>query len=279
MAALATHLNSLMLPGHGTQILGGSMAQSGQIYNALKTFDDKRKDSSPLTSFTRTKATYYNGSEVGILTASPTSVRGPHDPTVMLDEVDEIESDLREQANGIAMARNGVHSSIVMLSTWHRVAGPMADLIKKAESGAFPYYKFCIWETLERCPEERSGPNLENCPQCVIQKYCHEDRHLRRDGLPKAKRSNGHYKIDDFIQKVTLNSMRVLESDFLCLRPRSAGVWFVDFDEKLHVSSTADYNRGYNFHVSIDPGVHTGACLVSCEVFAGQSIHGSDRVR
>lgn len=187
MAALATHLNSLMLPGHGTQILGGSMAQSGQIYNALKTFDDKRKDSSPLTSFTRTKATYYNGSEVGILTASPTSVRGPHDPTVMLDEVDEIESDLREQANGIAMARNGVHSSIVMLSTWHRVAGPMADLIKKAESGAFPYYKFCIWETLERCPEERSGPNLENCPQCVIQKYCHEDRHLRRMDFPRPR--------------------------------------------------------------------------------------------
>jgi hypothetical protein len=90
-------------------------------------------------------------------------------------------------------------------------------------------------------------------------KYCHSDKHLREDGLPKAKRSKGHYKISDLIQKIKLTAIRIFESDMLSLRPRSSGVWFTEFNRADHVSDSAEYDRNRNFHVSIDPGVHTAA--------------------
>jgi hypothetical protein len=76
-----------------------------------------------------------------------------------LDEVDEIEPDIRESAMGTAMEKRGCRSSVLMTSTWHRVAGPMADLMDRGRNGAFPVDTFCIFEALETCPKERSGPN------------------------------------------------------------------------------------------------------------------------
>ena len=107
---------------------------------------------------------------------------------------------------------------------------------RRGRSGAFPVDTYCVFEVLERCPEERSGPNLENCPECPLVPWCHSDRDAHPSGLPKAKRSAGHYTIDSLIQKVKAVSLRVFESDYLCLRPRAAGVWFTMFDEASHVT-------------------------------------------
>ena len=52
----------------------------------------------------------------------------------------------------------------------------MAGLIERARAGEFPLYSFCIFEVLERCPDERSGPDLEQCPECPLMPWCHEDR-------------------------------------------------------------------------------------------------------
>ena len=65
-----------------------------------------------------------------------------------------------------------------------------------------------------------------SCPECPIQKWCHAGRDEHPQRLPKAKRSRGHYTIDRLIQKVDAVSERVLNSDYLCLKPRAAGVWF-----------------------------------------------------
>ena len=111
---------------------------------------------------------------MSILAASSTSVRGPHVPSLKLDEIDEIDTECREAAMGMCMSRRGQSASVVMTSTWHRLGGPMARLIDEAKSGSFPLYSFCTFEVLERCPDERSGPALENCPSCPIQRYCHD---------------------------------------------------------------------------------------------------------
>ena len=129
-----------------------------------------------------------------------------------------------------------------MTSTWHRVAGPMAELIDRGRAGHFPVDTYCIFEVLERCPDERSGPDLEQCPECPLVRWCHSDRETHPRGLPKAKRCNGHYTIDSLIQKVKSVSARVFESDYLCLRPKAAGVWFAMFDEQLHVTEGAEYD-------------------------------------
>jgi hypothetical protein len=146
-----------------------------------------------------------------------------------------------------------------MTSTWHRVAGPMAELMERGQNGAFPVDTFCIFEALETCPTERSGPHYEKCPECPLVAWCHSDRDSHPEGLPKAKRSNGHYTIDSLIQKVRAVSPRVFESDYLCLRPKAAGVWFTSFDEARQVKAGAEYNPAYPIHLAIDPGVHTGA--------------------
>ena len=261
LVAFATHLASILHNGHGTKILGGSESQSAQVFHALQGFRqcEALGGYDPFTTFNATSARYETGSEVSLLTASRKSVRGPHVPTLCLDEVDEIDPEIREAAVGMAMERDGVPSSITMTSTWHRVAGPMAGLVDRGRAGAFPTYQFCVFEVLERCPEERSGPHLERCPECPIQKWCHADRDSHPSGLPKAKRSQGHYTINDLIAKTAAVSLPVFESDYLCLRPKAAGVWFTMFDEAVHVTEKAEYRRDLPVHVAVDPGVHTGA--------------------
>ena len=254
IAGLATHLDSQRYDRHGTKILGGSLAQSQQIYGALKEFDRLRPGA--FTAINRESAQYRTGSEVSILAASPKSVRGPHVATLRLDEVDEISDDLRESAMGMCMTKDGVSPSVSMTSTWHRVGGPMAGLVEQAEAGRFPLFRFCLFEVLETCPESRSGPGLEKCPACPLMQWCHTD------AGPKAKQSCGHYTIDAACQKVVAVSLRIFEADYLCLGPRADGIWFPQFAEATHVSIAAEYEPGLPVLLAIDNGVFTGAVFL-----------------
>lgn len=268
LSGLGTHLDSRFRPGHGTRILGGSLAQSEQIYRAIVAFAlDGRgplgTDREAVESLLKTEARYRNGSEVSILAASPKSVRGPHVPTLKLDEVDEIDPELREASMGMCMAKGASPAQVVMTSTWHKVGGPMADLIARGEKGEFPVYRFCAFEVLERCPDSRSGPSLERCPECPIVKWCHEDRKATPLGQPlpppKAKLSAGHYAIDSLIQKARAVSVRAFEADYLCKGPRPSGLWFKEFDPAIHVRPEAEYDPRLPVHLAIDSGLRTGA--------------------
>ncbi len=269
LSALDTHLTSREHPKHGTRILGGSKAQSEQIYRALRDLatdyeGEQGSDAGTIAKLRKEGATYANGSEVSILAASPTSVRGPHVPSLKLDEVDEMDTDIRESAMGMCMGsrrikdRAGLPASVIMTSTCHRVNGPMAGLIKRAEAGDFPLYTMCVFEVLERCPDERSGPNLENCPDCPLSRYCRDVP----DGVwPKAKRSDGHYPIDSLIQKMRTTGVRTFEADYLCLPSPGEGAWFKAFTPESHVSEKAEFLFGGPVHLAVDSGVFTGAVL------------------
>ncbi len=270
LSALNIHLTSRWNSNHSTCVLGGSLSQSEQIYHALEELvgleaDKFGKEINEISRLQRSRAIYVNGSDVKILAASSRSVRGPHVPSLQLDEVDEIEPDCREAALGMCMGRRRrrgkrgreeIAGSVIMSSTWHRPYGPMADLIKRARAGELLFYSFCIFEVLERCPDERSGNNLENCPSCPIFTYCHD---VEPGQKPKAKRSNGHYTIDSLIQKIHGTSKRTFEADYLCSGPRSEGVWFPSFHRSTHVTELAEYNPSLPVYLSIDPGVFCGA--------------------
>ena len=264
LSALDTHLCSRFDAKHATRILGGSKAQSAQIYEALQEIvldghGELGNDSDHIVSLLAESARYRNGSRVSILAASPRSIRGPHVQSLKLDEVDEIDARLRDAALGMAMEKHGVKTSVLMTSTWHKPGGPMSGLIEKGKSGAFPVHTYCVFEVLQRCPESRSGPHLENCPVCPLLDWCHADRGSHPSGLPKAKRSNGHYTIDSLIQKATIVSARVFKSDYLCQGPQIDGVWFSRFDESRHVSTAAEFDPRLPVHISVDSGVWTGA--------------------
>ncbi len=261
LSALDTHMTSRFRPRHGTRILGGSRSQSEQVYRVLReTIHDGSgplgSDASSIARLLKTEARYRNGSEVAILAASSRSVRGPHVPSLKLDEVDEIDIELREAAMGMCMARGGSSASVLMTSTWHRVGGPMEGLVERGRAGEFPLYTFCAFDVLERCPEERSGPNLEKCPACPLVAYCHD---VSDGGPPLAKRSDGHYAIDALIQKARTTASRTFEADYLCRGPKADGLWFPMFRPETHVELRAEYDPALPVHLAIDSGVFTGA--------------------
>ena len=68
-----------------------------------------------------------------------------------------MDPEIRQSAVGMCMRQNGIPASIAMLSTWHRIGGPMEQLLEQGRAGAYPTYTFCIFEILERCPDDRSG--------------------------------------------------------------------------------------------------------------------------
>jgi hypothetical protein len=264
LSALHTHIVSRFNDKYGTRILGGSKDQSEQIYGALRdiVFDGGgalNNEAETIAKLLKEEAQYVNGSKVAILAASPTSVRGPHVPSLKLDEVDEIDPDIRESAMGMVMEIRGRRANVLMTSTWHRVGGPMSELIDRGLGGAFPVRTFCIFEVLETCPEKLSGKNLEKCPDCPLVKWCHADRDSDPLGRPKAKRSAGHYTVDSLIQKAKILSPRVFESDYLCMGPRADGAWFSRFDDSRNVSTDAEFDPRLPVHVSVDSGVFTSA--------------------
>jgi hypothetical protein len=264
LSALDTHLTSYLNPGHGTRVLGGSLAQSTQIYRALREFAGlwpDEKDATPIKALRKGEATYKNGSEVAVLAASSTSVRGPHVPSLKLDEVDEIPDEHFEAAMGMCMDRRrgkdaNARASTLMTSTWHRHGGLMSRLIEQAGRNEFPLFTMCIFEVLEECKDRRSGKSLEKCPACPLVKYCHD---VPEGEKPKAKRSKGHYSIDALIQKLKTTSTRTFEADYLCRGPKADGVWFPKFSIETHVSERAEYDPALPVHIAIDSGVFTGA--------------------
>ena len=289
LSALDTHLTSRWDPNHGTRILGGSKQQSAQIYEALRAIatdhaGELGSDAAAIIRLHKDRALYANGSKVEILAASPTSVRGPHVPSLKLDEVDEMDTDIREAAMGMCMGRlkrrgeerDAMTASVIMTSTCHRVNGPMARLIERANKGDFPLFTMCVFEILERCPSSRSGKNNENCPRCPIFRYCHD---VPDGSRPKAKRSNGHYPIESLIQKYRTTSTRVFEADYLCKLSTSDAAWFPSFRVEEHVSATAEYAAGAEVHLAVDSGVFTGAVffqVVEVEAEGGAKV---DQVR
>lgn len=272
MSAIATHMECRAAPDYAARIMGGSEQQSMQIYENIENWVMRGgggggSDADRIRALHKRNALYVNGSNIAILTASTRSARGPHVPRLCLDEVDEMRRDIFGSAVGMAQedTRKGHKTSIIMTSTWHRETGLMGEQVEAARSGRFPIREFCVFEVLERCPDERSGPDLEKCPECPIMSICHEDIDGYGRGVPKAKRSNGHYSIDTLVQKTVLLGMGMIESDYLCRGPRHEGIWFRTFsdenvaDEAQLRAGMAEYHPNYVVHIPIDYGVETGA--------------------
>jgi hypothetical protein len=285
LSSIDTHLDSRHLPRHGTRILGGSKAQAQQVHQGLKeaVLDGRGpsggNDKDTIDHFGVQMTRYHNGSEVSILAASPLSVRGPHVPCLKMDEVDEIDPKIRDDAHGMVMDKGKgaerYKPKIVMTSTHHNLGGPMEELkaqaiaSNEAHPGSYPLHRFCVWEVLQPCPEEVSGRYVgghdayENCPQCPLVKYCHEGRE-RHGGVPKAKRVSpfGHYTVGSLLDKVHGVSKRVLEADYFCLGPKADGIWFSEFDANLGANvREIEFNPNLPLRIAGDAGssCHTGA--------------------
>lgn len=154
---LATLANTMAV-GLGAQvtILGGSGAQSLNVQNAAKALWEY--ESAPESMLTGTPTKYdqhfANGAWIRSLMASQTSVRGPHPQRLLLDEIDEMDLDVLESAQGQPMkGKHGKQKSIetctVMSSTHQYAMGTMTTILERARERGWPVYEVCIWAVSE----------------------------------------------------------------------------------------------------------------------------------
>jgi hypothetical protein len=208
--ALLTWLNSLYKPGCQTRVLAGSLEQGQQVYSHTLSFWERFPEAQALlaTPPRKTVTVLKNRSEFRILTASQTSIRGPHPQKLIIDEVDELAPDLLEAALSQPVATLSIKSTIVIASTLHRAGGVMDDLIGKAGEMGFKLYPFCILDVAQRCQKkcERGETPSGLC-------------NLWEDCRGLLKRKEGYFPIEELQRKKRTLPRKVWEIEWLCQKP------------------------------------------------------------
>jgi hypothetical protein len=148
--------------GAQVTVLGGSAAQSQRVHEV--THERWYHELAPkgLLADEPTKFTtrLNNGAWIIALMASQKSVRGPHPQRLRLDEVDEMEIELFEAAQGQPMDARGLRAQTVVSSTHQYPDGTMTELLRRANEKDWPVYEWCWRESLGTA-EEPGWLNLE----------------------------------------------------------------------------------------------------------------------
>ena len=237
-AGLLTFLKSIW-PGSSTRILGGSVDQSDKSYQAFAGCWEKSELGPKLlkTDVQIKKTKLKNKAEVEILTASLKSVRGPHQPNLILDEIEEMEEKIMNAALSQPQSEGGMKSSTLRLSTRHKAGGLMSQVIETHEEKHLALYIWCIWEVIESCKDY-------SCSRCPLSSICPGKQ---------IKNATGYYTIEDLIKKMYQLDEESLESEWFCEKPSRKGLVYSKFDEDTHIID-CDFNSSLPIALSIDWG-------------------------
>ena len=188
------------------------------------------------------------GSSLAITVATMNGVNSPHVPVLHIDELDLWSMTILKQALSIPQSFGPHRTRVRMTSTQKFAIGPMQTFLESAHSKGYKYYEYCIWESIETCPPERS------CRDCPIFEWPDDQGGVLCGG--KARHSTGHIRIDDFIQKVREMDRKTIEEEWLCLRPSREGLVFGrEFNENYHVLKTEiPYSPELPLVITIDQG-------------------------
>ena len=257
LAAVATLLDCVFKPSCQVRILGGSGEQSGRMYEYLTGF--LRSGPAPPGSSIPTvggfgeflaapalkaKCRFANNSAAEVLTQSATSVRGQHIQKLRCDEVELFDEDVFAAAKFTTQSTTNLLAAMEMISTMHRPYGLMQRIVSSAPQSGTPVFKWCIWETIEKCTDR-------SCSRCSLWIDCQG----------KARNANGYLKIDDCITQMRRASRAGWEAEMLCERPSLENVVFDEFDPAKHVQPT-DYDPNLPLYRTLDFGfVNPFVCL------------------
>lgn len=236
-------------------ILGGSKYQSERAYRATDDFwritDDIDGRDVLLKEPLLSKTVFKNGSVYEILTASETTVRGPHPIATFLDEIDEIKVRIFNAAMEQPQSKGSHEASWALLSTMHRVGGLMANWVDNASAKGFTLYKHCVLETMEGCYDYE-------CSTCPLDEHCQgkmkpameaaEESQIERGTIKRGQKAYmGFNTVEDTIKKVQLGiteteiagQMMVkpvdVAAELFCQRPSKMGLVYQVFNEDVHV--------------------------------------------
>jgi hypothetical protein len=220
------------------------MEQSGRMYEYLTEFTHRGFEVFLDGPVRKERCGFVNGSTVQVLPQSSRSVRGSHIHKLRCDEVELFDEQVFSAAKFITQSTNSITAAMEMISTMHRPYGLMQQLVNRAEDDHTPVFKWCIWETVEKCVDR-------SCSRCRLWSDCGG----------RAKRGRGYLKIDDCITQMQRSSRACFEAEMLCEKPSLENVVFAEFDPGLHVGSL-DYDASLPLYRAIDFGfVNPFVCL------------------
>lgn len=244
LAAVATLLDGLFKPHCQVRILGGSGEQAGRMYAYLTTFVQKGFESRLAGPIRKDKCCFAGGAAVEVLTQSATSIRGQHVQKLRCDEVELFDEDVFAAAKFTTMSTPDIRAGMELLSTMHRPYGIMQREVSAAIDAGVPVFKWCLWETIEKCTDRR-------CSQCPLWEDCRG----------RAKGACGYLNIDDCITQMRRSSRAGWEAEMLCIRPSLENVVFSEFDPQRNVRPV-DYNPSLPLYRALDFGfVNPFVCL------------------
>lgn len=148
LMGLLTATEGAILGAQAT-VLGGSSAQSFRVREVTGEIMESPNAPKDLLAKdpTRFEIKFKNGGGVRALMASQRSVRGPHPQRLRLDEIDEMEMDILEAAQGQPMSSPTVRAQTVMSSTHQYPDGTMTKILKRAEEKDWPVFHWCYRES------------------------------------------------------------------------------------------------------------------------------------
>jgi hypothetical protein len=131
-------------------VLGGSASQSQRVHEVTQErwFYEKAPSGLLASDPTKYQTKLKNGGWILALMASQKSVRGPHPQRLRMDEVDEMELELFDAAQGQPMDARGLRSQTVVSSTHQYPDGTMTELLRRANEKGWPVHEWCWRENI-----------------------------------------------------------------------------------------------------------------------------------
>jgi hypothetical protein len=142
-------MTEMVTLGAFVTILGGSGAQSLRVHETMTGAWEAEGAPTHLLAKdpTQLNTSLINGGKARTLMASTKSVRGPHPQRMRLDEIDEMDLNVLESAQGQPMSTKKVQSQTVMSSTWQYPDGTVTAIVKRATELGWPIHRWCWRET------------------------------------------------------------------------------------------------------------------------------------
>ncbi|WP_432798365.1 hypothetical protein [Poriferisphaera sp. WC338] len=220
LGAVATLMDMLFKPGIQVRILGGSLEQSGRMYEHLLGLLERPMLRGVVKGEpTQRKIEMVNGSRVEILSQSQRSVRGVRVHKLRCDEVEEFEKEIWEAAQ--LVTKSGwcgdvwVRGSIEAMSTMHRAGGLMSELLRQGRE----VFRWNAMDVIEKCEENRG------CDTCCLQKDC----------AGRAKAASGFVRVDDLVSQWKRTSRGVWDSEMMCRGVKVSDLVYPQFKRDVHV--------------------------------------------
>lgn len=142
-------LTKAVLLGTEVNLLGGSLSQSTNLHIHMRNaMDYKNAPEYMVVSNTSTLIEFTNKAKIHPLTASQKTVRGPHPPFLLLDEIDEMALDIFDAALGQPMPQKNYLGEIqqpytVACSTWQNPEGTFTEVRRRFEENGNPIVQWC----------------------------------------------------------------------------------------------------------------------------------------